>query len=61
MNKQIPEEFNNLIDTYMTFQSGGVEYRGTCVKVFFHPINKVWKAKCQFFNEPTSFFYKPLT
>ncbi len=43
-----------------SFWSGGVEYRGTIVNVFFHPTEMIWKAKCAYHNEPTSFFYQKL-
>ena len=49
---------HELIGTMQTQMRGGVEYRGSVVKVFFHPTYKVMVAKVQYFNEPGSYFYR---
>jgi len=51
-------EQDKLIGTQMESWRGGVEYRGSVEKVFFHPTYETWIAKCVFFNEPGSYFYR---
>lgn len=48
------------INRTMSFWSGGVEYFGSVIKVFYNPTIQEFQAKCQFYNEPGSYFFKTL-
>lgn len=57
ITERLAKKYNN---TTMSTISGGVEYFGTVVKVFYNPTIEEFQAKCAFFNEPTSYFFKTL-
>ena len=52
------ETEHELVGTMMTQMRGGVEYRGSVEKVFFHPTYQKLVAKVVYFNEPGSYFYR---
>lgn len=56
----VPDKFEHLDGTTMSICTGGVEYFGFVVKVFYNPAIEEFQAKCAFYNEPTSYFFKTL-
>lgn len=55
--KRLSEKYANVT---LSTKSGGVEYFGSVVKVFYNPTIQEYQAKCTFYNEPGSYFFKVL-